>query len=207
MKLFVPVFAILAAVVMSSCEPRHEIIPPPVPMVELEASFQATIDGANYTLLENVNGTYTESTKALELNPSPQPSTATYIATMRSDTQFDQVQLRMGKLTFNADIEANPSEEQFQNYFNANTTPNYSTGPENGVMFIFRDSGGNVWYTDPASPDPQNFTFSSLVYEFDEFGQYMKFTANFSCTMYDDLADPTASITVSNAIYKAYFKR
>ena len=176
-------------------------------MVELNCSFSATIDGAAYNLIEDVGGMYCEATKSKEINPSPQPSTATYNATMKSDVQLDFIQVSLGKLNFNADVDADPSLEQFTTFFNANVNPDFSVGAAAGVEVVFRDGAGNVWFSDPDSADPQNFTFTSLVQESDEDGDYMKFEAAFSCTMYDDIDTPTASISVQNALFVAHFKR
>lgn len=206
MRLFAATVLFSSILIMSSCI-EHEVIPPPKPVVELESSFQATIEGVNYSLFENVNGTFSESTKAKEILPTPQPSTATYFSTMKSLQQLDLIQLGMGKLLFNADIDADPSKEQFETYFLANVNPNFSQNAVNGIEIIFRDNAGNVWYSNPASPDIQSFTYSILMLESDEMGDYMKFTANFSCTLFNDIAAPTASISVQNAVYKAYFKR
>jgi hypothetical protein len=206
MKFFAAALLMSSLFLLPSCI-EHEVIPPPKPVVELEATFQATIDGTNYSLFENVNGTFAESTKAKEILPTPQPSTATYFATMKSLQQLDLIQLGMGKLLFNAEISADPSVEQFETYFLANINPNFSQGSVAGVEIVFRDNAGNVWYSNPSSPDPQNFIFSSLALESDEEGDYMKFTATFSCRLFDNIANPTASIDMQNAVYKCYFKR
>lgn len=206
MKYINLVVAISLLLVTNSCI-EHEVIPPPKPVVELECSFSATVDGTPYSLVMDVNGMYCESTKSKEINPSPQPSTATYNATMKSDVQLDFVQISLGKLNFNADVDADPSLEQFTTFFNANANPDYSLGANTGVEVVFRDAAGNVWYSDPSSTDPLTFSFTSLVQESDESGDYMKFQAAFTCTMVDDLVTPTASLTVENAVFKAHFKR
>lgn len=202
-NLFILVFTLLS---FNSCI-EHEVIPAPKPMVELECSFSATIDGASYNLIEDVGGMYCVSTKAKEINPSPQPSTATYNATMKSDVQLDFIQVSLGKLNFNADVDADPTLEQFTTFFNANANPDFSIGASTGVEVVFRDAAGNVWFSNPASVDPQSFSFTSLVQESDESGDYMKFEATFSCTMVDDLVAPTASLSLQNALFKAHFKR
>lgn len=185
----------------------HVIIPPPVPVVEFDCSFSATIDGATYNLVEDVNGCYCESTKSKEINPSPQPSTATYNAIMKSDVQLDFIQVSLGKLNFNADVEADPTLTQFETFFNSNATPAFSEGAVAGIEIVFRDGAGNVWYSDPNSAASQSFVFTSLVQESDENGDYMKFQAEFSCTLYDDIANPTTSIVMENAVFKSYFAR
>jgi len=206
MKFFNFLVAISVLSLLNSCI-EHEVIPAPKPVVELECSFSATIEGAAYNLIEDVGGMFCEATKSKEINPSPQASTATYNAAMSSDVQLDFIQISVGKLSFNADVDADPSLSQFTTFFNANVSPAFAAAGNGGVEVVFRDAAGNVWFSDPASVNPQSFAFTSLVQESDEDGDYMKFEAAFSCTLVDDLIAPTASISVQNAIYKAHFKR
>jgi hypothetical protein len=203
LNLFVAGAALLS---FNSCI-EHEVIPPPKPVVELECSFSATINGAAYTLIEDVGGMYCESTKSKQINPAPQSSTATYNAIKKSDVQLDYVNVSLGKLSFNADVEADPSLEQFENFFNTNLNPPFSIAANAGVEIVFRDAAGAVWFSNPNSTNPQNFTFTSLIQESDELNDYMKFNATFTCYMYNDLANPTDSIHVENAVFKSHFKR
>jgi hypothetical protein len=120
---------------------------------------------------------------------------------------LDFIQVSLGKLNFNADVDADPTLDQFTTFFNANASPAFSAAAAAGVEIVFRDGAGNVWFSDPASANPQNFTFTSLVQESDENGDYMKFEAAFSCTLVDDIAAPTATLSMQNAIFKAHFQR
>lgn len=203
LNLFVVSAALLS---LSSCV-EHEVIPAPKPVVELECAFSATINGSAYILIEDVGGMYCESTKSKEINPFPQASTATYNAIKRSDIQLDYINVSLGKLSFNADVNADPNLDQFTTFFNANLTPNFSAGAIVGVEIIFRDAAGDVWFSNPASLNPQNFTFTSLIQESDDENDYIKFDAAFTCYLYDNLAIPSDSILVENAIFKSHFKR
>lgn len=195
---------------LNSCV-EHEVIPAPEPVVELECAFSATINGSAYILIEDVGGMYCESTKSKEINPSPQASTATYNAIKSSDTQLDYINVSLGKLSFyadvNADVNADPNLDQFTTFFNANLNPNFSAEAIDGVEIIFRDAAGDVWFSNPASLNPQNFTFTSLIHESDDENDYIKFEAAFTCYLYDNLAIPSDSILVENAIFKSHFKR
>lgn len=206
MKLLNIFVAVVALFSFNSCI-EHEVIPPPKPVVELECSFSATIDGAAYNLIEDVNGMRCESTKSKEINPPPQLSTATYNAIKSSDVQLDFVQVSLGKLNFNASEDPDPSLAQFETFFNSNVTPAFSEAANAGVEIVYRDAAGSVWFSNPTSPNPQNFSFISLTQESDEDGDYMKFHASFTCYMYDDIVNPTDSIHVENAVFKSYFKR
>ncbi|MDX1651022.1 MAG: hypothetical protein R3277_00910 [Brumimicrobium sp.] len=186
---------------------EHEVIPPPKPEVDLSCSFSALLEGNQYELIQDVNGYYCNATQAKEILPTPQPSKITYYSEIKSDTQLDFVQIGIGKLAFNADNSIDPSVEQFSAFFNSNTNPAFSAGAVAGVEIVFRDGSGNIWMTKEDSGEPQSFTFSSLVQESDEEGDYMKFTANFSASLYDDLTQPTDTIVIENAVFKGYFKR
>jgi hypothetical protein len=203
LNLFVVSAALLA---FNSCI-EHEVIPPPKPVVELECAFSATINGSAYILIEDVGGMYCESTKSKEINPSPQASTATYNAIKKSDIQLDYINVSLGKLSYNADVEADPTLEQFSTFFNANLNPNFSAGAIDGVEVVFRDAAGDVWLSNAASTNPQNFTFTSLVQESDDDNDYMKFNATFTCYLYNNIVSPSDSILVENAVFQSHFKR
>lgn len=192
--------------VLNSCI-EHEVIPPPRPVVELSCTFNATIDGANYNLVENVSGLFCDPTKAKEILPQPQPSSSIYFASIRSNTAMDFIQLGIGKIFFNADVNSDPSKEQFESFFNANMNPEFSEEASDGVEIMFRDPSGNVWYSDPNSEDSQSFAFTAMEIESDDDGDYAKFTANFTCTLYREVDDTIASLRMENATYNGYFER
>lgn len=187
---------------------EHEVIPPPRPVVELSCSFNATIDGSNYNLIENVSGLVCDPTKAKEILPQPQPSSAIYYAGISSDVAMDFIQLGIGKIFFNADVTSDPSKDQFETFLNANLNPDFAADANGGVEITFRDLSGNVWMSNPDSQEPQSFVFAAMEFESDDNGEYAKFTANFSCTLYREIDDTTtASLLIENAVYNGYFKR
>ena len=204
-KLIILTFVIVVFGFQSCVE--HEVIPPPKPEVEFECSFSATIDSNDYELVEDIDGFYCDPAQEKILLPNPQPSSVKYLAAIRSGEQADYIQLKIGKLLFSADLSPDPDEEAFENFFLANPNPDYSIDSEDGVQIAFRDNAGNVWMSTPDSEDLLIFDFSSLEYESDEEGDYMKFIASFSCNLYDDIEEPTDTVVVENAIYKGYFKR
>jgi hypothetical protein len=206
MKYYKILSVLLASTVLFSCV-EHEVIPPPKEVVELNASFSATLEGVSYELIQDVDGYYCDPTQAKNILPTPQPSTVTYYSAIKSDAELGFIQIGIGKLNFNADASIDPSLEQFSTFFNSNSNPLYSAGAENGVEIIFRDGNGDIWRSYENSGEPQNFTFISLNQESDEQGDYMKFTANFSLELYDDLVTPTDTILLENAVFEGYFKR
>lgn len=206
MKFYKILSVLLLSTVMFSCV-EHEVIPPPKEEIELFSSFSATLEGSDYELIQDVNGYYCEPTQAKEILPTPQLSKITYYSAMKSDASMDFIQIGIGKLNFNADASIDPSVEQFTTYFNSNTNPNYSLEAADGVEVVFRDGSGNVWRSYQDSGAPQDFMFTSLVQESDELGDYMKFVANFSLELYDDLDNPTDTILMENAVFEGFFKR
>ncbi|PHR50090.1 MAG: hypothetical protein COA32_02850 [Fluviicola sp.] len=206
MKFYKTLSVFLLGTVLFSCI-EHEVIPPPKEEVELNSSFSATLEGSQYELIQDVNGYYCEPTQAKEILPTPQLSTVTYYSAMKSNAALDFIQIGIGKLNFNADSSIDPSVEQFTTFFNSNTNPPYSFEAENGVEVVFRDGSGNVWRSYQDSGAPQDFTFTSLVQESDEEGDYMKFVANFSLELYDDIDNPTDTILMENAVFEGYFKK
>ncbi|MEX1192470.1 MAG: hypothetical protein WEA99_10895 [Brumimicrobium sp.] len=206
MKVFKYLTILLGFSVLFSCV-EHEVIPPPKPEVELNSSFSALFQGSEYELIQDIDGYYCEPTQAKELLPTPQPSTVTYYSAIKSDAEMDYIQIGLGQLSFNADASIDPSLEQFTAFFNSNTTPDFSLDAEEGVEIVFRDGSGNVWKTSEDSTEPQEFTFTSFNQESDESGDYMKFVANFSASLYDDIADPEDTIVLENAVFEGHFKK
>ena len=191
---------------------EHEVIPPPKPEVELECSFTATISDENnewdYDLVEQVDGFFCDPTQAKILNPSPQPSFVTYFASIRSQDQLDYIQVKLGRLQFNADMEPDPTVEAFENFFMSNMAPSFVEEANGGVEVVFRDNQGQVWMSNPATLEPQSFQFSNLSLEGDDDNDFMKFIATYNCWLYTNLDNPPAgdSIHMENAIYRGYFQ-
>ena len=206
MKYFGMLTFVITLLGTQSCV-EHEVIPPPKPEVDLECSFSATIDSNSYELIEDINGFFCDPAQEKILLPNPQPSSVKYLAAIRSGQQLDYIQVKIGRLFFSADISPDPSEGDFESFFMANASPDYSVDADNGVQVTFRDNSGNVWMSSPNSQDFLAFDFTSLELESDEEGEYMKFIASFSCNLYDDIEEPTDTVLIENAIYKGYFKR
>src|SRR5690554_6100781 len=206
MKYLTGLLIILSGFILFSCI-KHEVIPPPPVKVELPASFKGTLEGASYEIIKDVNGYYCESTQAKEILPTHQPSKITYYSSIKSDKQLDFVQISLGKLNFNADVSITPSVEDFKMFFNNNVNPSFKSGAEGGVEIVYRDGQGGVWYSDEASTLPQDFTFTSLVQESDEKGDYMIFTAKFNVSLVNSILSPTDTIVFENATFEGFFKR
>ncbi|PKR81858.1 hypothetical protein CW751_00530 [Brumimicrobium salinarum] len=196
----------LTVILFTSCV-EHEVIPAPEPKVDLPVSFSANLQGAPYELIKDVDGYFCDATQAKEILPTPQPSKIIYYSSIKSDQKLDFVKIGLGKLNFNADANIDPALDAFTAFFNNNTNPDFKANADGGVEIIYRDSQGGVWISDENSTLPQDFTFTSLVQESDENGDYMKFTANFNVSLVDDLITPTDTIVFENALFEGYFKR
>ncbi|HLV41040.1 MAG TPA: hypothetical protein VKY37_02085 [Brumimicrobium sp.] len=197
---------ILGLFVFSSCI-KHEVIPAPTPEVNLPASFSGFLEGSSYEIIKDFNGYYCDATQAKELLPVPQPSKITYYSSIKSDQKMDFIQIGIGKLIFNTDNVIVPKLEAFTAFFNNNVNPTYKLGANSGVEIVFRDSQGGVWISDENSALPQDFTFTSLVQESDENGDYMKFSARFNVSLVDNVTNPTDTVTFQNAVFEGYFQR
>lgn len=192
-----------ACATLGSCI-KHEVIPAPKPEVELDCEFSALINGTSINLVENVNGFTCSATKAKEILPAPQPSSAIYFSQMQSSTSLEFFKIGMGELQWDAGASSDPSLSQFESFFNANTNPNYSFQSANGVEVTFRDQTGTVWMSNENSVNPQNFDFTSFTQESDESGDYMKFTTDFECYLYNATMDDSILVEAGN--YKSHFK-
>lgn len=201
---------ILGVAFLTSCV-KHEVIPKPTYEAELPISFTGNIQGANYTIIEDIKGFYCKPSQAKEILPSPQPSTISYYSSLESGEQQDMIQVRLGKLIFSSNNADRPSIEDFNEFFKTGiTTPiEYKTDSDDGVEIVFRDSQGIVWTSSENSGLPQVFELSNLKEDSDDQGQYMRFVAKFSLSLYDNLNDPILSdtIEINNAVFEGYFKR
>lgn len=206
MKVIKGIVGLLGVAVIASCV-EHEVIPPPKEEVDLSCSFSATIEGDDYELIHDVNGYFCNPSQAKEILPTPQPSSVKYYSEIRSDAQMDFLKVGLGSLSFNADEDIDPTVEQFAAFFNSNMLPDFDEDAEEGVEIVFRDGQGTVWTSMDTTQEVQNFEFTSLVQESDEEGDYMKFTATFDVSLFDDLEQPTDTLVMENAVYSGYFER
>ncbi|HZH86937.1 MAG TPA: hypothetical protein VFD77_06450 [Brumimicrobium sp.] len=197
---------ILSLLILPSCI-KHEVIPAPTPEVDLPASFRGLLQGSSYEIIKDVNGYYCDATQAKEILPTPQPSKIIYYSSIKSEQQLDFIQIGIGKLNFNSDSNIVPTIDAFTAFFNNNVNPDYKLGANGGVEIVYRDGQGGIWISDENSVLPQDFTFTSLVQESDENGDYMKFTATFNVSLVDDVTTPTDTIVFQNAVFDGYFKR
>ena len=193
---------------VSSCI-KHEVIPAPVPMVDLNCHFIGTVNGTTVELTENVLGYHCTTSKAKILLPSPSLSSASYFSEMLSSSSPVSVKVALGSVMWDAATAIDPDVAAFNAFHGSNLTPNFSTLGATGFEFSYRDGTGVTWTSKSNSVNFQDVTFSSIVQESDTSGDYSKFKCNFECYVYhtDAVTLVLDSIHVQGAQYEAWFKR
>lgn len=205
------------SIFLGSCI-KHEVIPPPVPKVELDGSFEGTIGGAFIEYTKNVDGYYCYPSLAKQTQSGM--TSAQYSFAMKSDQSSSSAQISLGSLQWSDPTGTQkPAVTSFNSFFNTNLTPDYSDLALAGFEFAYVDASGKVWRSDETETG-QNITFieNSVQQESDESGDYSKFIAQFTCIIkhtyqIPDPANPpytmdsTASMLVENARMEGYFKR
>lgn len=197
---------------------KHEVIPPPVPMVDLYAHFigdftPSTGGTATIELTENVLGYTNVSEKAKVILPPPSFSSAVYYSAMQSSQASTMIKIGLGSVLWDAASEADPSLTTFNNFFVANDMPAYSNDGSSGFEVTYRDGYGSVWRSEEASLNVQEVEFSNIVQESDTTGDYSMFTCHFNCYVYRTYYDPvlmddvTDSVRIDNAVYNGWFRR
>lgn len=204
---------------------EHEVIPPPEPLVDLQCSFEGLIGGAYVEYTENVNDYVCFPSISKQSNSMTGITAAQYLFAMTSQSQATSIQIALGSLSWNDPTGTEtPSLTLFNDFFKTNDTPLYSNGAMNGFAVTYRDINGLLWTTDETDPgNTVEFIPGSIVQESDKNGDYSKFTAVFTCTVYHTyvvpditvvpqtnpptMRDSIASFLIEDAIYKGYFKR
>ena len=201
--------------VFTSCI-KHEVIPAPVPTVDLYAHFYGVIDGAEIELTENVLDYVNVSTKAKIILPPPQFSSAVYYSELQSPSVQTSIKVGMGSIDWDASIAPDPALTSFNSFFLSNENPNYSNNGSNGFEAVFTDGSGREWASNEFSANQQNVQFTGIVQESDSTGDYSLFVCNFDCWAYslnpDSLAQTppvvhTDSIKIQDAVYHGWFRR
>jgi hypothetical protein len=207
LKLALSIF-VVGGMALSSCV-KHEIIPEPEPLVDLDCHFQGFINGTDLELTQNVDGYTCIPEKQKTIVPSPDYSSAIYYSQMSSQTNPVFVKISMGSVMFDAVVTQDPTLTQFNAFFTNNLTPAYSDNATAGFEVQYRDNAGNIWVSHQNSTNAQSVVFSGIKQESDVYGDYSKFTCSFSCYVYKQNMTTMLwdSINIQNAVYKGWFKR
>lgn len=205
----------ITALIFSSCI-EHEVIPAPVPTVDLTCHFIGEINGAEIELTENVLSYTNVSTKDQIILAAPAFSSAVYYSEMTSPTVQTSIKVGIGSVSWDATVAPDPSLSTFNSFMLASDTPPFSDNGSDGFEATFTDATGREWDSNENSTNIQNVSFTGIVQESDSTGDYSLFICYFDCFAYslnpDSLALPIPvihvdSISIQNAEYQGWFKR
>lgn len=201
----------LAGLIISSCI-EHEVIPAPVPVVELDSHFQANVCGSTVEFTENVLAYANSSVPALYITPQGVNSTAVYFSTMSSTSVASSISVGLGSVYWDATntTEGRPTLPEFNNFYSSpqNQIPSYSDNGVAGFTVSYVDGNGREWVSSENSTNAQTVEFINVKQESGDNGDYNLFQCNFSCYVYsEDQFGVLDSCYISNAEYLGWFKR
>jgi hypothetical protein len=206
----------LTGLVFSSCI-KHEVIPAPTPLVDLEAHFFGVINGTDKEYTDNVVGYANASSKVKIIQPPGGVSTAVYYAEMSSSQVTPKIKVGLGSINFDSGVASDPTLTLFNDFFPANDLPAYSDAGAAGFEVSWTDISGREWLSTEISGHPTaDVQFTGITQESDETGDYSKFTCYFECMVYslnpDSLALPVPvahidSLLIEDAVYNGWFRR
>lgn len=197
----------ISGLFLTSCI-EHEVIPAPVPQVELDAHFIGTVAGSTVEFTENVNDYINSSSADLYISQQQVNSTAVYFSTMSSPTLLRSVSVGLGSVFWDASNgETRPTLPEFNNFYSSpsNQLPSYKDGGQGGFVVRYTDGNGTLYTSSQSSPNFQDVQFINVTQESGENGDFDLFTCKFNCYVYT--ASGTDSIAIQNAEYKGWFKR
>ena len=178
-KLFIFIgFAGLAAA--TSCT-DHEVIPPPVPLVDLNCDCSAEI-GDSINTVTYTDSCYYQSFKTIVTEGV---STARYMTSVEDEDVVGGLEIELRSINWSDDGSNNPTLTEWQAFMDDNANPDYSDNIDHfGVEVRWIDPNGRLWVSDTAaSVCVKSFVFNTLIQESDTTGAYMQFDATFNCTL------------------------
>lgn len=202
--------AVAAIFVMFSCT-DHEVIPPPVPLVDLGCLCEGTIE----TMTGDSSFTYDDTCTF--------SSTKTISTTVQSDAQYQtQIQngalnqgfeIEMGSIRWTDDGSNNPTSADWQAYFDATVGVNtefapHTNGTGDGAVVRWTDPNGKVWVSDTTVDCAfSDFKFNLFTYDKDTTGEYMEFDAVFNVRVINsDYGTIDSARCITNAHVKSAFR-
>jgi len=184
-----------------SCNNQHEVIPPPLPVADLDCSCKATVDGV---LKEYSDSCRYDNEKTIASSLSH----ATYIAKVTNAALTEGFEIEMGDIQWNDFGNNLPTTAEWENYFLENMSPEYYVDDNlsyDGIRIRYTDEFGTEWTNDTVSGCSSiDFSFVEMELDSDATGNYMKFKGIFNCPLRNAIGD---TICVENGIVKTSFKR
>lgn len=203
--------SVFAGLLLSSCI-KHEVIPAPVPQVELYAHFIGNVGGDVTEFTQNVE--YYDGISGVNYEENFGIANTKYYFNLASTTQIEAMGVMLGSITWNvASGNTSPALSTFNQFFLDNTTPDYKDNANDGFQVMYTDVNGLLWKSSETSTNPQTVIFKDIFQESDSEGDYSKFTCEFSCYVYADVWDDVLldyyldSIHIQDAVLKGWFKR
>ena len=196
------VLILLGGATLFSCI-KHEVIPPPLPQVELNASFVADTNGTQISYIKGLNGFDIKATNYREILTPPLQSNIKYFSSIESINLVEYFKVSIGRNFWNASSGAFPPVAQFRVYFESMLSIAFSDDATTGVYLEWRDANNQLWTSKEDSVLPQSFSLVAVSQESDESGDYLKFTAVFTATLYSP--DESQTRTLNNGVFTAYF--
>lgn len=200
------VLVIFGGLSLFSCI-KHEVIPPPRPEVELNASFRADTNGFPIIYSKGVSGFDIKTSDIREILTPPQFSNIKYFSSIESVNLVEYFKVSIGRDFWSAASGNYPPIGQFKIYFEnlmASMSVAFSDDATTGVALEWRDANNQLWRSREEAVTPQIFSFTSVSQESDESGDYLKFRATFTATLYS--LDESESRFLQNGEFVAYFK-
>ena len=115
--------AVALLISVSSCI-EHEVIPPPVNTVDLNASFSGYVQGTQVEFTQNVND-YKGYTGLDEyIAPSPLPSRRVYMSEITSPSDMRAIRVKFGSLNWDAAANTEPTLTMFNDFHTASAVNN-----------------------------------------------------------------------------------
>lgn len=201
------IFLGFTGLLLTSCI-EHEVIPAPVPQVELDAHFYGIVAGSTVEFTENVLDYLNSSSADLYISQQQVNSTAVYFSTMSSPQSLRSISVGLGSVYWDASNgETRPTLPEFNNFYSSpqNQLPNYSDNGASGFVVRYTDGNGTIYTSKQNSPNFQDVEFVNVKQESGDNGDFNLFTCNFDCYVYT--ASGTDSIAIQNAVYKGWFRR
>lgn len=199
---------LLVAVVFFSCN-KHEVIPAPVPKADLETHFFGTIGGSDVELTENVNG-YSGNSAADFIISAGGIDSAVYYSQFSSNVSSLSIKVGHGSVEFDNGSSSSPTLSAFNNFYNNNLTPLFSTNGKNGFTVTYVDGNGRTWQSNEDHLLPtESVEYTNVSQESDNTGDYTKFTVTFNCYVYsfNVVTGIVDQLPITDAVYKGWYKR
>jgi hypothetical protein len=183
---------------LSSCT-DHVVIPPPVPLVDLNCKCDMMMDDTNY-VYDDTCQYYSNKNIVTE-----GVSTARYTTTLEDDILPGTIWVEVRSISWSDDGSNNPTLSEWKAFLEDNPTPGFSDNVDhNGIEVRWLDEYGELWVSDTAQgPCIESFVFNTLIQESDTLGDWMQFDATLDCRMVRE-SDGTEACLTNGHIRSAF---